>query len=95
MTELELKRENRKLKKNLKDLTKCVGDVLACIDKEMSQPSTNKRGKRIAKLANALDMANDSALHFGLGLSFKEINKVKNMTKEMVNHSTIVIPDKF
>jgi hypothetical protein len=65
-------KDERALRKELRDLTTTVSAFLAALDKEMHRPGTPAdRGPRLAKLANGLDMANDSALHFGLGKPFK------------------------
>jgi hypothetical protein len=59
------------LAKHLKDLTACVEGFLARLDVEMEGPSTEARGRRIAELANRLDMANDHAWYFGLGVDYR------------------------
>jgi hypothetical protein len=51
------------------------------MDLLMKGPSTEERGKKIAKLMNDLDFVNDCAMHFGLGLSFKQI---KNRRAKLV-----------
>lgn len=43
----------------------------------MKQPSSNERGQEVAKLSNALDMANDAAMHLDLNMSFQQINNRK------------------
>ena len=55
-------------RKYLKELTTVVQMHLRDLDAEMQKPSDNQRGKRIAILCNALEIANDRARHFGLGL---------------------------
>ena len=65
------------LKKYVEDTTLSTIRLIAAIDAEMKRPSDNERGKRIARIANALDMANDALMHFGLGYSFAKIKKLK------------------
>ena len=60
-------RELRSLRKHLRDLTKMVRLVVKAIDAEMDLPPDSERGKRMARLTNALELANDQARHFGLG----------------------------
>lgn len=73
----QLTREKRKLKSALKALTKTCGEALRAIDHEMSQPSTPERGRRIASICNALEMANDHARYFALGVNYR--TDVKNL----------------
>lgn len=69
--------ELRRHKKALTELTNRVGEFLALLDVEMKKPSNADRGRRIAQLSNALDMANDSVLHFTFGQSFQSIGNRK------------------
>ena len=68
-------KEERKLRKHLKRLTNDILLFLDALDKEMKKPSTSERGKRIAKLCNSMDMENDEARYFGLGVDFRRDNK--------------------
>jgi len=68
-------REVRKLKKHLKDLTGAVMGAIARIDALMKQPDSNLRGKQIAEVTNALEMTNDGARYFGLGVNFRTDKK--------------------
>lgn len=61
----------RALRRHLRDLTAVVAQAIAALDTEMKQPSTLERGKRVARVCNALEMANDRARHFGLGQSLR------------------------
>lgn len=70
-----LKRQNRELKKHLKDLTILVSNYLKNLDVVMKEPSTVERGRKIANLANSLDFFNDSARYFGLGVDFRKDKK--------------------
>lgn len=63
------KRKARELKKHLTDLTAVVTQCLAAYDAEMCKPSTPDRGGRIAKISNALNLQNDIARRFGLGIT--------------------------
>lgn len=75
-TETELKRENRELKKYLKALAVEVTNRVAELDAVMKQES-NTCGQHISRIANALNYAADGAMHFGLRMEFKDVNKVK------------------
>ena len=59
------------VRKYLKSLTDAVTEYLRRLDSEMDAPPSFARGVRTAQLASALEMANDTARHFGLGLSLK------------------------
>jgi hypothetical protein len=76
-TEAELKRKVRDLTKHLKDLTTATGGFLARLDIVMEGPSTEARGRRIASLASDLEMANDRARFFGLGIDYRGDKKRK------------------
>lgn len=67
--------EVRKLNSHLKNLTTTVSHYLVLIDAEMKKPSDGERGKRISKLTNALEMANDQARYFGLGIDWRKDKK--------------------
>ena len=65
----ELKAEKRKvreLRKHLKNLTAMTAAAIKALDAEMAKPSDLGRGKRIAKITNALEMQKDIAVKFGL-----------------------------
>lgn len=55
-------------KKYLRELTSQVDKFLDILNEEMKKPSDFERGKRIARLCNFLNMNNDSAKHYGLGV---------------------------
>lgn len=63
-------------KKMLIALTNFIIRFENAMDKEMKKPSTPERGRRIARLTNALTIQNQKALRFGLGYSFKKIEKM-------------------
>jgi hypothetical protein len=48
----------------------------------MKNPSSEERGKRIARAVNILDLENDHCMHFALDMSFDKINAVKNKAKK-------------
>lgn len=77
---LELLKQGRNLRANLEMLTNTVIEFVAYLDAEMKMPSTVERGRRIAKIRNALVFNNDRARHFGLGISFKSL-KWKRLPK--------------
>ena len=56
----------RQYRSDLDLLTKQVTLYLAKLDHLMSQPSSDQRGRDIAKLSNELQLANDIAIRFGL-----------------------------
>lgn len=64
-------------KKDLESLTVAVVNALSHLDAIMKLPSTVERGKRIAEWSNQLEMANDYAMRFGLGYSWKKIANIK------------------
>lgn len=66
VTVVEAVKESRKYRKALASLTSDVRAFLIELDYEMKKPSTNERGKRIAALSNALEMANDKVRRFVL-----------------------------
>ena len=78
-----LQTENHKLRKTLRDLTDTISSFLARLDVVMEEQSREKRDRRIAALANALDMANDSAIRFGLGESFEKIDRAKEQLAKL------------
>lgn len=62
------RKKNRELTKHLRDLTYTVIQCLAALDAEMVKPSNPERGKRIAQISNTLNLQNDIARRFGLGI---------------------------
>ena len=69
-----VQKELRDHKKALTSLTTSVVNFLALLDVVMKGPSTPERGRRLAKLASDLGMANDFARHFTLNLSWQTMN---------------------
>ncbi len=63
------------LRKHLQSLTGAVLKALNELDVLMKQPSTEARGRAVAKVQNALEMANDSARYFGLGVDYRKDRK--------------------
>jgi len=78
----KISRESRKHKKYLTELTETVAMFLTALDIEMKKPSTHDRGKRIAKISNALDMKNSAAMYFGLDYGWKKIGNIKKKLME-------------
>ena len=70
-------RQLRKARQDLRALTHVVSLALAHLDHLLLQPESAGRGQQLARVLNALDVANDSALHFGLGQSFPTIARTK------------------
>jgi hypothetical protein len=66
-----MEKDARHYKKYLRELTLATEQYIDQLDEVMKGPSTPERGKKIAHLTNALNMAKDQAKHFGLGLSLK------------------------
>ena len=60
------------------DMSNTSSKYLYAIDEAMKHPESRNRGEQIAALSNYLDVQNDSAMHFGLGYSFKKIKKTKD-----------------
>jgi hypothetical protein len=69
----ETARQLRKARQDLRALTHAVSLALAHFDHLLAQPASYVRGKQLAQVVNALDVANDAALHFGLGYTFPAI----------------------
>ncbi len=68
-------KSRNELKKHLVDLTNAVMKSIEVLDVEMKSPSDVDRGRRIAKICNYLEMANDSARYFGLGIDYRKDKK--------------------
>lgn len=64
-------KEDREDRKALRELSSAVTFALNAIDAEMKLPPSPERGGRIAKIMNALDMANDKVRYFRLGVDFR------------------------
>lgn len=71
----QLARDRRKFLEHLRDLSAAVTAHLEALDAEMALPSSVERGKRIAKLASALDLANDRVRYFALGVDYRTDKK--------------------
>jgi hypothetical protein len=70
-------KEARKLKRALTELTRQVAAGLNALDTLMRQCESHERGSKIALICNALEMANDSARYFALGVDYRTDRKVK------------------
>lgn len=58
----------REMRKHLRSITAHVAAFAAAMDVQMLGKSTPDRGRRISELVNGLELQNDLALRFGLGL---------------------------
>lgn len=83
------KRDMRNLRTNLKALTEHVLRHLVWLDEEMRKPESATRGKRLAALANVLDIANDSARYNALGVDFRKDNKDKERARVMRSNAAM------
>jgi hypothetical protein len=70
-------REIREQQRHFKILGTQIIAFLAQIERLMLEPESRKRGEAIAVMCNALEMANDSAMRFGLGLQRKGVKLTK------------------
>ena len=71
----------RDLRKHLTDLTTAVRNYLVSIDQAMTRPESKERGQEIARLSNALEMANDRARFFGLDIDYRTGKKRQKAVK--------------
>jgi len=69
------RREALKQRKSVVALTTSITNFIARMDLLMKQPSTVERGRAVAKLMNELDMANDHARYFALGVEWRKDKK--------------------
>ena len=69
--------ERKEQARQFKILGTQVISFLAQMDVLMLQPESKDRGAAIAVLCNALELANDSAMRFGLGLQRKGVKLTK------------------
>lgn len=60
-------KQSRLMKVHLTNLTRAVRRYLELMDQVVKETPSPERGQRMARLSNALEMANDQARHFGLG----------------------------
>ena len=74
--------ELKESEKYLKSLTLAVSVFLKTLEGVMHMPTSPERGRRVAELANALDMENDLARHFGLGIDLKTGKKPRKKAVE-------------
>ena len=65
---------DREYRRHLKELTGAVTSFLDLFDKAMRvHGNPPERGEHLARLANALNLANDRAKHFGLDIPLKRL----------------------
>jgi hypothetical protein len=69
------KREAIKQRKALVEVTESVHAFLRALDDEMKTPSTAERGRRVAQLSNTLELVNDHARYFALGVDYRTAKK--------------------
>ncbi len=67
----------REYEQQLGFLTRGVHAYLKLLDRAMHKPSTEERGREIARLSNELEMANDKIRHFTLDIDLTTGNKRK------------------
>jgi hypothetical protein len=65
----------KKYRKALAELSASVTGCLNAIDAEMKKREGVERGRRIAQICNALDMANDHVRYFVLGVDYRTDKK--------------------
>jgi hypothetical protein len=74
--ERQEKRDAKKYRAHLTILAGQVRAYLAALDRVMNSGRTgDKLGREIAKLSNALEIENDKARYFGLGIDFRTDKK--------------------
>lgn len=66
-----------KYEKSLRALVENVQTVIRWLDAEMVKPSDVNRGRRVAKVTNALEMEIDKIRYFTLGVDYRTDNKRK------------------
>jgi len=86
----ETARQLRKARQDLRALTQAVSLALARLDHLIAPPTASARGPQLAQVVNALDLANDAALHFGLGQSFPTIAREKARVERLVSGAGVV-----
>jgi hypothetical protein len=67
--------EERKLRQHLRDVTGTLSVCLRVLDAVMKEPPSAENGRRVARILNVIEMANDSARHFGLGADLAKDRK--------------------
>lgn len=84
---LDAQAKVRGLKKQLQGLALESSLVIREIDEEMAKPPSAERGSRLAKITNLLNFETDAALHFGLGLSFARIKRLRARLVRVIDHN--------
>jgi hypothetical protein len=84
LTTAQLKQQIREAHQDLRHLARAVSLALAQIDAVMQTPASQERDGQIAVILNALDVTNESVLHFGLGESLPAIKREKQRLKALV-----------
>jgi hypothetical protein len=74
---MAMTKDERKLRKDLKRLALAVRSHLSLLEQVMRQPESRKRGEAVARLCNALELENDVAIRFGLGLDQRTMKPLR------------------
>lgn len=85
----KLKRENRELKKRIRELVGAVDVFLAFLDAEMLKPSSAKRGEQIGKAWGFLNFYNDIAKLNTLKVPLKKL-KFQNSENRTAKANEII-----
>jgi hypothetical protein len=75
-------KEKRKFRTHLRDLSAAVTGFLNVMDEVMRKPESRERGQWIASAINDLEMANDRARYFALGVDYRKDRKGATYRKE-------------
>jgi len=82
MTDEEICKENKKLKKHLKELTVIVKQSINSLDVVMKDCQEEPLGKYVAQIANHIELANDRARYFGLGIDYRKDKKTTSTIEQ-------------
>lgn len=77
-----------KYEARLKELTITIIDCLEALEITMREPESSQRGSRIAKISNALQFANDAAMHITLGMEFTAMTALKNKRARLMKKAS-------
>lgn len=70
-TDVELRREQRKIKMHLTELTEAVMAYLVHTDAVRRERPSLQRAQQLSRLLTGLEYANDQARYFGLGIDYR------------------------
>jgi len=71
-----------KLPKEARELVASCREFLRLLDEEMKNPSSVERGRRLGRLATALEMRVDAFEHFGMPSLYRTIESLKTAAKK-------------